>query len=102
MLMRRWLCLLLWVGVLAGCNNAAPVQVHSGKIGGVTYEVRGTGLTKENRSNGDLDVSVGSNHLQIKGGQVVANGKSWGVVKDGDTVILDDKGQVSVRPSRGK
>jgi hypothetical protein len=98
--MRGCLCLLLWLGVLAlqGCTKMPPGKhVHTGKTGGVTYEVHGTGPTKESRSaNGDVEVTVGSNHLQIKGGRLVANGKSCGVVKDGDSVVLDDKGRVSV------
>ena len=94
------LCLLVGAGVLAlqGCEKMSPApHVHTGKTGGISYEVRGTGHAAESRlANGDVDVTVGSNHLQIQGGQVVANGKSYGVVKDGDKVVLDDKGQVSV------
>lgn len=95
-----WLCVFVASGVLAlqGCNKAQPtVQVHTGKTGGITYEVRGTGHAAESRSaNGDVDVTLGANHLQITGGQVVANGKSWGAVKDGQRVVLDEKGDVSV------
>jgi hypothetical protein len=95
-----WPCVFVGVAVLAlqGCNKVQPtLQVHTGKTGGVTYEIRGTGHATESRSaNGDVDVTLGSNHLQIKGGQVVANGKSCGAVKDGDRVVLDDKGQVSI------
>jgi hypothetical protein len=95
-----WLCVFIGAGLLAleGCNKVQPtVQVHTGKTGGITYEVRGTGHAAESRSaNGDVDVTVGANHLQITGGQVVANGKSWGVIKDGQRVVLDEKGGVSV------
>ena len=96
--MRLWLLVGAGMMTLHGCNKTSPTpQVHTGKTGGISYEVRGTGHAAESRSaNGDVDVTLGSNHLQIQGGQVVANGKSYGVVKDGDKVVLDDKGQVSV------
>ena len=95
-----WLIVRVAVVALAlnGCNKATPtLQVHTGKTGGIAYEVRGVGHATESRSvNGDVDVTLGSNHLQLKGGQVVANGKSWGTAKDGQRVILDDTGQVSI------
>jgi hypothetical protein len=65
---RRWLCILLWLGKLAlqGCAKMTPtMQVHTGKTGDVTYEVRGTGLTKESRlANGDVEVTVLSTGFQ--------------------------------------
>ena len=94
---RGWPPVYLWLGVFAlqGCGETPPaVHVHTGTTGGISYEVRGTGHTTENRSaNGGVEVTMGPNHLQIKGGRVVANCKSSVVVKDGDKVLLDDKGQ---------
>ena len=97
-----WLCVLAGLGVVGstfwGCDKAKPtLQLHTGQTGGIAYEVRGVGHAAERRSaNGDVDVTLGSNHLQLQGGQVVANGKSWGTVKDGQRVVLDEAGQVSV------
>jgi hypothetical protein len=83
-----------------GCSGtpAPAVQVvHTGKTGGVTYEVRGTGQPKESRAtNGDIEVTLGSNSLAIKGGRVVSNGKDSGPVRDGDSVVLDEQGKLTV------
>jgi hypothetical protein len=102
---RGWLCLLFYLLTLAlqGCSKTAvsDMHVHTGKTDGVTYEVRGTGHARESRSaNGDVEVTLGSNRLQIKGGRMMVNGKDCGAVKDGDSVVLDDNGQVSVNQEK--
>jgi hypothetical protein len=90
----------LAASAVLGCGGTPPpaVQVvHTGKTGGVSYEVRGTGQPKESRSaDGDIEVTLGSNSLAIKGGRVVANGKDSGPVKDGDSVVLDERGKLTV------
>jgi hypothetical protein len=100
-----WLCTSLCLAALAlqscGSRPTPSLVVHEGKTGGVAYEVRGAGNAKETRSaNGDVEVTMGSNRLQIKGGRVMANGKDYGPVKDGDAVVLDDDGQVSVNQQK--
>lgn len=103
---RRWLpaagCLAVLALVGCGGTSAPPVQVvHTGKTGGVSYEVRGTGQPKESRSaDGDIEVTLGSNSLTIKGGRVVANGKDSGPVKDGDDIVLDEQGKLTVTPKK--
>ena len=86
---RGWLGSAMGLTMLAplGCGGrpAPAVQVmHTGETGGVSYEVRGTGQPMESRSaNDDIEVTLGSNRLAIKGGRVVANGKDSGPVKHG-------------------
>jgi hypothetical protein len=99
---RCWLRVAVGLAVLAvlGCDGtpAPGVQVvHTGKTGGVSYEVRGTGQPKESRSSdGVIEVTLGSNSLAIRGGRVVANGKDSGPVKNGDSVVLDEQGKLTV------
>ncbi len=92
----RQLCLVLLLvalaAVLSGCGKPAPAPATIS----VSYEVRGEagGLTKGMGEG--VSAAVGKNRLEVKGGQVRANGKDYGPVKDGDAVLLDKDGQVYV------
>lgn len=103
---RRWMVasVCLAVLVLLGCGGtpAPAVQVvHAGKTNGVSYEVRGTGQPKESRTaDGDVEVTLGANSLAIKGGRVVVNGKDHGPVEEGDSVVLDEQGKLTVTPKK--
>ncbi len=83
---------------LFGCTSSTPTfHIHTGHTEGVSYEIRGSGHVSESRSaNGDIEATLGSNRLAIKGGHVLANGKNYGPVKKGDEVVLDATGQVSL------
>jgi hypothetical protein len=62
----------------------------------VSYEARGEGgaVTRGVTERGSF--TVGKNTLELKGGRVFANGKDHGPVKEGDSVLLDADGQLSV------
>jgi hypothetical protein len=99
---RRSFCGALGLAALAvvGCDGTPTLAVqvvHTGETGGVSYEVRGTGQPKESRSaNGDVEATLGSSSLAIKGGRVMANGKDSGPVQNGDSVVLDEQGKLTV------
>jgi hypothetical protein len=97
--MRRFIALMALISASlssAGCSGSTQtLQIHSGSTAGISYELRGSGHPSESRSaNGDIEASLGPNRLEIKGGRVLANGKDYGPVKQGDKVMVDATGQV--------
>jgi hypothetical protein len=42
------------------------------------------------------EFTAGKNKLRVQGGRVTANGKEYGPVKSGDSVLLDTDGTVSI------
>jgi hypothetical protein len=43
-----------------------------------------------------VDASSGKNRLQIQEGRMTVNGRSYGALKNGDSVLVDQDGQVFV------
>ncbi|TMQ32753.1 MAG: hypothetical protein E6K70_16855 [Planctomycetota bacterium] len=62
----------------------------------VSYEVRGGGggFTKGITQDGSF--IVGDNKLELKDGHIFANGKYYGQVKNGDSILLDTDRQLYV------
>jgi hypothetical protein len=46
------------------------------------------------------EFTAGKNKLRIQGGKVIANGKEYGPVKSGDSVLLDADGIVSINDQK--
>ena len=89
--------------VLVGCGGPPKldIQTHNGKTRGVAYLICGKGKVEEKVApNGDVDVTLGANHLEIKGNRVLANGKDKGIVKDGDSIVLDNQGLLFVNQQK--
>jgi hypothetical protein len=64
---------------------------------GVSCEVRGHGGSSSSvLGEGYREFTAGKNKLRIEGGKVIANGKEFGSVKSGDSILLDDDGTVSI------
>jgi hypothetical protein len=58
-------------------------------------EVRGEDGSSRGMGS-DVTAHAGSNRLEIKNGRLTANGKSYGTLNDGDFVLLDRDGTVSI------
>ncbi len=95
------LCPILIVLVGCGGTSKPDIQTHNGKTRGVAYMICGKGKAEEKVApNGDVDVTLGVNHLEIKGNRVLANGKDKGTVKDGDSIVLDNQGLLFVNQQK--
>src|SRR5438045_5728178 len=89
------------VAVLAaawiGCQDApAPANTDNswakGTIDGVSCEVRGKRNSSSLVGNGYHEFTAGDNTLRLQGGHITANGKDYGDVNSGDSVLLDGDG----------
>jgi hypothetical protein len=77
--------------MLAGCRKPSTPSV--------SYEVRGGGgFTKGITQDGSF--IVGDNKLELKDGRVFANGKYYGQVKNGDSILLDTDRQLYVNEEK--
>ncbi len=88
---------------LCGCGGPPKpdIQAHTGTTHGVSYMVCGKGQASEKLlANGDVDVTLVANHLEIKGNRVLANGKDKGTVKNGDSIVLDNQGLLFVNQQK--
>jgi hypothetical protein len=90
---------------LAGCNGpsgsgaakpGAEPSSAKGTINGVSYEVRGSGDSRSVAGGDSSEFIAGTNKLQVQGGRVSANGKDYGPVKSGDSVLLDADGTLTI------
>jgi len=76
----------------AGCGSRS---FPPGPAASVSYEVRGEGsVTKGTTETGSF--MVAKNSLELYGGRITANGKSYGSFKTGDAVLLDEQGRLFV------
>jgi hypothetical protein len=93
------------LSVLAGCNrpSSGPTPTGAGPswakgtVDGVSCEVRGQGGESSSFvGEGYQEFTAGKNKLRVQGGRVTANGKEYGPVKSGDSVLLDADGTVTI------
>jgi hypothetical protein len=93
--------------IVAGCKPsagpAAPATAATtapgwvkGTADGVSLEVRGEGASSDVVVDGVHEFTAGKNKLRIQGRHVIANGKDYGPVNAGDSVLLDADGAVSI------
>jgi hypothetical protein len=92
----RWLinCLVPCFLILLSSGCTRPTA--NAPLPGYQYEVKGEDGSSNKGMAEELDVTAGKNRLQIKDGKVTANGKAFGSVKRGDSVLLDRDGKLSV------
>jgi hypothetical protein len=106
-------CLLATVSVFLslppGCSGpsgptpaAAAPSWAKGTVDGVSCEVRGDadGGSSSFVSEGYREFTAGRNKLRVQDGRITANGKEYGSVKSGDTVLLDVDGTVTVNGAK--
>jgi hypothetical protein len=88
------------LSVTPACSRQAGPSDASGvkdTVNGVSYEVRGRGGNSLAQNvEGYRELIAGSNTLRVKDGHITANGKDAGEVKQGDSVLLDVDGAVTV------
>jgi hypothetical protein len=98
--------LLLAAALAAGCSrsNPTPTAAAPGPESAVgpsySYEVRGEGAVSHGTASEPLSVSAGKNALTIKDGRLTVNGKDYGTVKSGDSIVVDRDGQVSINGAK--
>lgn len=79
---------------LAGCTAGIVVISNHG----IKYEIPASVMDKSSADSSKDTYSFTSPALTFseKNGKLTVNGKDFGIVKAGDTVAIDGKGQVSV------
>jgi hypothetical protein len=86
--------------LLSGCGGVKtgqPPSKYVSNVNGLTIKVYGFGEHTTRRfADDDILVTNGSSRLNIKNGRILANGKDSGPVKEGDIVVLDADGRVTV------
>jgi hypothetical protein len=85
---------------LQAVRNAQPAGPAAASY---RYEVRGAGGAVQRGESGEFSLTVGSTAVSVRGGRPTVNGKGYGLLKDGDSIRVDEDGQVTVngapRPS---
>jgi hypothetical protein len=100
---------ILWAGVatvgllvpLVGCTRPIPVPptpttAPAAAPGSYSYEIRGADGSTQRGVASEFHAMAGKASLEVRGGRVIANGKDYGPVRDGDSILLDRDGQLSV------
>src|SRR4051794_24618110 len=101
----------VWLFATLGCSRSAPppapatspplAPTVAGSFSSGTdsasysYEVRDAGSAATGVAQ-TVDATSGKNRLQIQEGRMTVNGRSYGPLKNGDAVLVDQDGQVSV------
>src|SRR5262249_48630390 len=90
---------LILTALTLGCGNPSapqtpappivPVSIARDMIGGIKFEVRGKGESRNDSGEEFRELSVGNNKLRIEGERILANGKEVESVQPGDSVLLD-------------
>jgi hypothetical protein len=81
---------------LVAVSVKQSTSISRGNVGGIRYEVRGTGSTRVQSVNGATQIVSGRNTVRIRSGRVYLNGKDKGAIKAGDSVLLDASGRLYV------
>src|SRR5262245_33475494 len=88
--------------LLAGCSsphsssNSRTQSWAKGTFDGVSCEVRGYGNSSSFVDKDYHELTAGENTVRVQAGHLTANGKDYGEVKSGDSVLLDSDGTVSI------
>ncbi len=86
------------LSLLAGCYQPAPPAPAAVNY---SYTLRyNGGQTFGIGSAANIDTKAGDNRLQIDGGRLTVNGKSYGPLADGDRVLVEIDGTVSVNDQK--
>lgn len=88
-------------GLIADLEQRFGHSSHSisrSRINGISYEVRGQGNTSLQTDDNRIRMSNGRDVVEIREGRVYFNGRVRGVVKSGDSIVLDETGNLSITP----
>src|SRR5262249_41218596 len=88
----------LVLAVVSACNRTAPTPptVAAGRAASYQYEVRGAGGAHQRGEAETFTVTAGANTVSVQDGRLTVNGKGYDRLKDGDAILVDEGGQVSV------
>jgi hypothetical protein len=99
--MMRFAVILISAGLVAlalGCSRSPPTPATptpATPAASYSYDVRDDGVASAGMAE-DVNATAGKNRLEIHGGRLTANGKSYGSLKNGDAVLLNADGQLFV------
>lgn len=77
-------------------SNKQSTSVSIGGLGGIKYEVRGTGGTSVSSVNNSTRITSGDKIVTINKGRITLNGEDRGAIETGDSVLLDEDGKLYV------
>jgi hypothetical protein len=77
-------------------HTAALQAARQAQAASYRYEVLGANGTVQRGEAGEFSVTAGSTAVAVRGGRLTVNGKGYGLLRDGDSVRVDEDGQVTV------
>jgi len=95
-----------FISVLAGCGGSTPSTTDSlvswakGTVDGVSCDVRGERTSSSLIGEGFHEFTAGKNNLRLQGGRITSDGKDFGEVKSGDSVVVEPNGTVWVNGAK--
>jgi hypothetical protein len=84
--------------VLGGCSQTSrpgPGGTTT-PVAGYNFEVRGAGGAHTRGQAATFSIQAGANSAEVKDGKLTVNGKSYGVVADGATILAEETGKVTL------
>jgi hypothetical protein len=80
----------------AAHQAARKVQPTGPAAARYRYEVLGANGTVQRGEAETFSLTMGSTAVAVRGGRLTVNGKGYGLLKDGDSIRVDEDGQVTV------
>src|SRR5271166_434599 len=88
----RFGILTLALVVAAGCSQSSSTT----SAARYKYEVRGASGTYSNGEAENFTVTGDQNAVSVQGGRLTVNGKGYGALNSGDSIVVDQSGKVTV------
>src|SRR5262245_30315398 len=83
--------------LLMGCGQKPPPPAPKPPPVSYALEVRGENGTSQEPVFDNTETTVGAFHVNIQGGQLAVNKRSYGTIKAGDKMLIQWDGQVLVK-----
>src|SRR5262249_26804221 len=84
--------------ILTGCSRpsqTAPTATAQ-PAASYKYEVRGANGACQRGEAEAFTVTAGQNTVSVQNGRLVVNGNGYGLLRDGDSIAVDESGKVTV------
>jgi hypothetical protein len=81
------------IPAVAPTSDPLPPAVPPAKY---VFEVRTEDGSTQQPASGNADLTIGKVHLRVQDGAFTVNGRPYGQLRDGDTVLVHADGQVLV------
>jgi hypothetical protein len=83
--------------IIGGCSQQPGAGGGTVKpVAGYDFEVRGAAGSFTKGQAATFSVQSGANSAEVKGRKLTVNGKAYGSVADGATILVEENGKVSV------